>query len=99
MCHVNLVKTMRTTMSSNHTIQEGDGFCVPELNMFWCKMCRNSRTKATGLVNMLAKAGKSFIIHSKMSPVVDMGLKAAPRGRSRYTKSNIKRQITICKCT
>ena len=50
-------------MPIHHTAQERDGFCVPEMNVLWSKMC----LKAKRFVKMLIEAGKSVIIHSEMS--------------------------------
>ena len=45
-------------MPNHHTTLEGDGFCVPEMNVFWCEMNINPKTKAKHLVQVLAEAGK-----------------------------------------
>ena len=53
-------------MFSLHTAQEGDGFCVPEMNVLWCKMCLSTQEQKQ---NTTYLADKSVIIHSETSPV------------------------------
>lgn len=47
--HINLFKQLYASvntmgMSSHHITQEGDSFCVPEMKVFWCKMCIKPKT-------------------------------------------------------
>lgn len=49
--------------SNHHTAQEGECFCVPEMNQFWSKM---SKSKAKDLVKMLAEAGRTELLSTVM---------------------------------
>ena len=73
--------------SIHHPAQEGDGFCVPEINVFWC----NLRTKAKHLVKMLAEAGKRLL--------KDVLKDYSARKKPLLQKLHKKSQITVCKCT
>ncbi|MED6278040.1 hypothetical protein CHARACLAT_019644 [Characodon lateralis] len=63
-------------MSSHHTVQKEDGFCVPEINVSGAKCVNQPQNKNRNLVKMLAEPGKRGIIHSETSPDLDQhGLK------------------------
>ena len=63
-------------MSSHHTAQEGDRFCVPGMNMLWSENVHiNPRTKAKDLMKMLAEAGKSVSLSKVKRVLYRHGLK------------------------
>lgn len=72
-CHVHLFKQIYTSvdlivMSNNHTTQEGDGFCVPQMEVFCSKnMQSDPRTKGKDIVKMLADVGKFSVLCLYMS--------------------------------
>ena len=48
---------------SRHTAQEGDAFCLQEMNVLWCKKVQiNHRTTAKDLVKMLEETGTKVSI-------------------------------------
>ncbi|MEQ2293330.1 hypothetical protein AMECASPLE_032215 [Ameca splendens] len=58
--HVECLKVKLTTsiiIDRHHTIQEGDWFCFPELEIVWIKYVNQPRKKAADLVKMLAEGG------------------------------------------
>ncbi|MEQ2232624.1 hypothetical protein ILYODFUR_013425 [Ilyodon furcidens] len=61
-CQVHLFKRLYSSINSmlmftRNTIQEGDGFCVPEMNVFWCEMCESTLEKRQK-PKILAGAGR-----------------------------------------
>lgn len=39
--------------SSHHATQEGDLFCIPEMDVFWCKMCASTPNQNILCVSLL----------------------------------------------
>jgi hypothetical protein len=51
---------------SRHTAQEGDAFCLLEMNVLWCEVQINPRTTAKDLVKMLEETGTKVKVWSQM---------------------------------
>uniref|UniRef100_A0AAZ3S1H2 Transposase Tc1-like domain-containing protein n=1 Tax=Oncorhynchus tshawytscha TaxID=74940 RepID=A0AAZ3S1H2_ONCTS len=68
---------------SCHTAQEGDAFCLLEMNTLWCeKLQINPRTTAKGLVKMLEETGTKVSISTVKQVLYQHNLK----GRSARKK-------------
>lgn len=55
-------------MSSHHTTQEGDGLCVPEMNVSRSGMQINPSLKAEDFVRIIAEAEAGRVFHSPVTP-------------------------------
>ena len=81
------------TMSSRHTTQEEDGFCVPEMNLFWCETCASTpEQKQNTLWRCYLKLVTVSSTVSRVKRVLYRhGLKATQWGKRYYSKRNIKK--------
>lgn len=76
-------------LSSHHTTQEENMFCVPEMSMFWWEMCLTT-TKQNK---------KKHKCHYPQwnGPYLDIGRKSTQRKAGHYSKSYLQSQIRILK--
>ena len=59
---------------SRHTAQEGDAFCLLEMNVLWCEKCNQSQNNSKGpCEDAGGNSYKSIYFHSKTSPISTAG--------------------------
>ena len=80
---------------SRHTAQEGDTFCLLEMNVLWCEIISRTTACEGAGGNMY----KSIYIHSKTSPISTLPERPLSKEEATAPKPPYKSQTMVCNCT
>ena len=86
---------------SRHTAQEGDAFCLLEINVHWCEKCKSiSEQQQMTLWRCWRKQVQKYLYQQQNESYIDVTWKAAQQGRSHHSKTTIKKsQNKVCNWT
>ena len=86
-----------------HTAQEGDSFCLLEMNVLWCEKCKSIPETAKDLVKMLEETGTKVSIYTVKRVLYQHNLKGRsarkkPLLQNRHKKARLWFAM-FCHCT
>uniref|UniRef100_A0AAZ3P0J9 Transposase Tc1-like domain-containing protein n=1 Tax=Oncorhynchus tshawytscha TaxID=74940 RepID=A0AAZ3P0J9_ONCTS len=83
---------------SRHTAQEGDAFCLLEMNVLWCEKCKSIPEQQQR--TLLEETGTKVSISTVKQVLYRHNLKGSSARKKKLLQNRHKKsQVTVCNCT